>query len=264
MNVLLALATVVLVFAPSHPLWSDGASKRRWIELPPDAWIDASEPDTWRFPVGTKLFKEFRQGGAPVETRVIERTASGWRYATYVWNAQGTEAKLAPEDGVVLPVPAAPGGRYEVPSRNDCVVCHEGPKVPVLGFSRAQLEADIPALEALGVLRNTRAMKEAPLPRAANATEHAALGYLHGNCGHCHNASALEGVEMRFARTSATDPAEARQTVKQRAEKILRRMRSTDPVVRMPPIGTRAVDAEGVALVERWIAELKSNLEESP
>ena len=263
MNLLLALATVVVVFTPSYPLWSDGASKRRWMELPADTWIDAGDPDAWQFPVGTRLTKEFSHDGVRVETRVIERTASGWRYSTYAWNAAGTRESLAPEEGVVLPVPGAPGGRYEVPSRNDCVVCHEGPKVPVLGFSRAQLERDIPALEAMGVLRNTRALREA-LPAAANETEHAALGYLHGNCSHCHNDDALEGVAMRFARTSGNPPADTRRTVAQRAEKILRRMRSTDPVLRMPPVGTRAVDPEGVALVERWIVELKSNLEKSP
>ena len=32
------------------------------------------------------------------------------------------------------------------------------------------------------------------------------------------------------------------------------RMRSRHPQVQMPPIGTRAPDPEGLALIERWIA----------
>src|SRR6185369_14671617 len=40
-------------FEPQHPLWSDGASKRRWIRLPPGTSIDARDPDAWRFPRGT-------------------------------------------------------------------------------------------------------------------------------------------------------------------------------------------------------------------
>ena len=42
----------------------------------------------------------------------------------------------------MVPVSAAPGGRYAVPSRNDCLACHEGAPVPVLGFSALQLSPD--------------------------------------------------------------------------------------------------------------------------
>ena len=128
-----------IAFAPQYPLWSDGTSKRRWIYLPPGAAIDASRVDAWEFPVGTRLWKEFGYDRR-VETRYIERLADGsWRFAAYVWNKEGTDAVLAAEDGAVLPVSAAPGGRYVVPSRNDCLACHEGPSVPVLGFSALQL-----------------------------------------------------------------------------------------------------------------------------
>ena len=50
--------------------------------------------------------------------------------------------ELVPEDGAVVAVADAPGGRYSVPSRNDCLACHEGPAVPVLGFSALQLSPD--------------------------------------------------------------------------------------------------------------------------
>ncbi len=132
----------VLAFAPQYPLWSDGSRKRRWIALPPGSAIDAAKLDAWEFPVGTKLWKEFGFGRV-IETRYIERLTDGsWRFATYVWNAAGTEATLAPDDGVVVDVAGAPGGRYTVPSRNDCLACHEGAAVPVLGFSALQLSAD--------------------------------------------------------------------------------------------------------------------------
>ena len=35
----------------------------------------------------------------------------------------GRDAVLAPEDGAVVVVSDAPGGRYTVPSRGDCVAC---------------------------------------------------------------------------------------------------------------------------------------------
>ena len=126
-----------IAFAPQYPLWSDGTSKRRWIYLPPGAAIDASRVDAWEFPVGTRLWKEFGYDRR-VETRFIERLADGsWRFAAYVWNKEGTDAVLAAEDGAVLPVSAAPGGRYVVPSRNDCLACHEGAVGAGAGLQRA-------------------------------------------------------------------------------------------------------------------------------
>jgi hypothetical protein len=39
------IAVAVLPFSPQYPLWSDGATKRRWISLPPGLSIDATRPD---------------------------------------------------------------------------------------------------------------------------------------------------------------------------------------------------------------------------
>lgn len=100
----------VVPFSPQYPLWSDGAEKRRWLWLPPGRFIDGSKPDAWQFPPGTRLWKEFAHDGHAVETRFIERLADGsWRYATYVWNADGSDALLAPAAGfAALPVASAP------------------------------------------------------------------------------------------------------------------------------------------------------------
>ena len=40
-------------------LWSDGAKKQRWIQLPPGEKIDVADLDNWQFPKGTKLWKQF-------------------------------------------------------------------------------------------------------------------------------------------------------------------------------------------------------------
>jgi hypothetical protein len=37
------------------------------------------------------------------------------------------------------------------------------------------------------------------------------------------------------------------------------RMRSRDPRVQMPPVGTRIPDPEGLALIERWIDSLEAD-----
>jgi hypothetical protein len=207
----------VIAFTPQYPLWSDGTSKRRWLYLPPGTSIDASRAEAWDFPPGTKAWKEFAYDQR-IETRLIERLADGsWRYATYAWNPQGTQALLAPAEGIRA---------RNIPSRSDCLACHEGAPVPILGFSAVQLSGKIPA---------------------STPTARAALGYLHGNCGHCHNASGpLADVSVHFAQPGPVrlpgDP-----------NLVIAKMRARNPLMRMPPLGVTQPDAEGIALVERWI-----------
>ena len=236
-----------LAFMPQYPLWSDGTAKRRWLALPAGASIDAARADAWQFPAGTKAWKEFSYGARKIETRFIERTAAGaWRFAAYVWNAEGSEARLAPAEGATLPLAEAPGGRYAVPSRTDCLACHEGAPVPILGFSALQLAPELSRFSSLGLFKNFSG--EAPHVTAATPAARAALGYLHANCGHCHNDSGpLAGLGLVLAQPAAgatpADPAV-----------LLARMRHRNPLLRMPPLGVRVPHAEGAALVARWIA----------
>jgi cytochrome c553 len=283
-------------FTPQYALWSDGADKQRWIRLPAGGVIDASAPDAWRFPPGTRLWKEFSHGGRRIETRLIERRRNGaWRYASYVWSADGRDAILAPARGfVAMPVAEAPQGRYDVPAHADCTSCHEGAGTPVLGFSALQLAApgdaiDLARLIALGVLRNAPAAWATQPPRIAAASdlERAALGYLHANCGHCHNRSgngvplsltlaqsALDADESRRATLASAVAVEGRYRLPALSGRhlieahapessvLVARMSSRQPQLQMPPLGTHIVDDTGLALVERWIHHL-SPLEEN-
>ena len=306
------LGAGIVAFSPQYPLWSDGAEKRRWLFLPPGSFIDASKPDEWVFPRGTKLWKEFALAGRPVETRYIERYRDGsWRFATYVWNEAGDEAVLAPGGGIAaLPVRAAPEGRYALPSREDCLACHGSTTVPVLGVSALQLsaerdplapggrprhadEADLRGLVARGWLRRLPAalLERPPVIPAATPVERAALGYLHGNCGHCHNTSDLRvPVRLTLAQRAA-DPDAARQEALRSAVNAISRsrtsgagsrgllvspgrpehsvlavrMQSRNPKAQMPPLGTSIPDPDGLALVQRWIAnDLSHRKEPSP
>ncbi len=298
------IAPDVLPFSPQYPLWSDGAAKRRWIRLPEGVAIDASDPDAWVFPVGTRLWKEFSMGRR-VETRMIERRADGsWDFSAYVWDADGRGAVLVPADGIAtLPVAAAPGGRYAIPSRHDCLACHEGATSPVLGFSALQLSpdrdplavhpetppagaVDLQALVERGLLVNLPGglLETAPRINAATGEERAALGYLHGNCGHCHAApggsAAAVPVDARMAqrvgetdsaeqvRASLIDVASRYRPADAGADAVIvrpgdaagsilhRRMATRDPRAQMPPLGTTAPDHEALSLIERWINQL--------
>ena len=287
----------VLPFSPQYPLWSDGATKRRWIWLPPGTQIDATDPDAWEFPAGTRLYKEFALDRR-IETRVIARQADGsWTYGVYVWREAGRDALLAPEQGIpALPVAAAPDGRYAVPSRYDCRACHEGARVPVLGFSALQLSTDrdplaphadagnptdLNELVRRGLIRNLpeRLLQTPPRIAAATPAERAALGYLHGNCGHCHGAEADAAVPVNLRLQQTASGGAPRESLRSLLEysrfqpvgthapaRIVRpgdaaasvlplRMRSRDPRIQMPPLGTRLPDTAGLALIERWIGQ---------
>jgi hypothetical protein len=281
-----------LSFTPQYPLWSDGATKRRWLHIPAGKWIDGSKPDEWKFPAGTKLWKEFSQGRR-VETRMIERLEDGsWRFAAYVWNEQGTDATLAPEAGIAaLAVKDAPGGKYTIPSEADCRACHEGAAVPVLGVGALQLspdrdplaphaetrkpgDVDLRGLVERGWLRN---VPEQTMPKIAAETPvaRAALGYLHANCGHCHNdngspppvdlvlaqsASGSAGKVLqsllaagtRF-RARGTHASRALEPGKPEESMLVARMHSRNPQTQMPPLGTRVADSQALELIERWI-----------
>ena len=257
-------------FAPRYPLWSDGSGKRRWIHLPRGTAIDAAHPDAWEFPRGTKAWKEFRRERR-VETRYIERLGDGsWRFATYVWNIEGTQATLAPARGIAaLPVADAPAGKYAIPSRADCLACHEGAPAPLLGFSALQLAAELPAFAKRGAIRNLPQPLLDAQPRiAASGEAQDALGYLHANCGHCHNDTGpLAAVDLSFAQRAAArehSAARTQRTAAARAGEIARRIRSTNPNVRMPPLGVSVVDADGVALVERWLRQQLQPLQPQP
>ncbi|HEX7062174.1 MAG TPA: hypothetical protein VF200_09395 [Woeseiaceae bacterium] len=287
-----------LAYAPQYPLWSDGAVKRRWLWLPPGTRIDAANPDAWQFPPGTRLWKEFGFG-KPVETRYIERLADGsWRFAAYVWDADGRDARLAPAAGIAsLPVRQAPGGRYTIPSRDDCLACHDAGAVPVLGVSALQLSPDrdplaphagapgekledLATLSARGLLEHLppELLSEPPRIAAATPRARAALGYLHGNCGHCHNAGGpLAALELDLEQPARASPAATAATLATlvgvasefRLEDVgtrvvagadgesllLARMRSRDPLVQMPPLGTAVSDREAIALVGHWIRD---------
>lgn len=283
-------------FAPQYPLYTDGADKKRWIYLPPGATIDASDPDHWVLPIGTRLWKEFAFGRR-IETRFMERQADGaWVYAAYVWNADESAAVLAPIRGV-RGVEVGDGRRHDVPGRYDCLSCHQGQPQQVLGFGALQLSPkrdpgalhasplpegalDLAALEAAGLLERLPAKWQGKAPEipAASARERAALGYLHGNCGHCHNAAGpLAGLGLDLSVTlAAHDQAPARRTLLGVAAQkpvrsapatlrvtpgspehssLVERLSSRDPLAMMPPLGNRQIDQEAVALLAAWIRE---------
>jgi hypothetical protein len=284
-----------LAFSPQYPLWTDGAAKRRWISLPSGTAIDGSDPNAWVFPAGTRLWKEFAFAGQRVETRYMERQADGqWLYAAYAWDADGRDAQLVPERGRRGAFPLDGGKSHTIPGTADCKACHKGGRSEVLGFATIQLsgrdpgalhadasssDVDLQFLVARGLLVGLPDSALAASRPNTSPTERAALGYLHGNCGHCHNEQGpLRNVGLFLRQTvdAAGEPAVAStfdQPVRKPApgmsadatlriaprhpdrSALMQRVASRYPPLQMPPLGTVLVDREAVDLLQRWIAE---------
>jgi hypothetical protein len=179
----------VIAYQPQFILWADAATKNRWVKLPAGSQIDTSDMNFWSYPNGTKLFKEFSVGAVRLETRMImKRSAGDWFMMSYQWNAAQTEAVAVP-DGVVN----ASGTTHDIPSQQDCGTCHGAMKDNVLGFTAIQLShaiqgsLNLDQIVAKGWLTNPPAAgTKFVIP--GNAVDQAALGYLHANCGLCHNS----------------------------------------------------------------------------
>ena len=260
------LAPGTVEFAPRNVLWSDGADKARYIQLPAGAQIDSSDMDHWQFPVGTKFLKEFSLAGKRLETRVIWRVGdTGNREAdtllgAYVWNDDESEATYAPDGQDNLR-----GTAHDAPAHDLCWHCHVGEPGHILGFSALQL-ADPSML---------------PLTHAPTGTYGApepAQGYLHANCGHCHNPNGAAWVDSSMILrldVAETDPltTKLRQTTigvplqQWTGHGFTDRIVAGDPDqsaiayrmdqrtfnMQMPPLATEFVDATGLALIRGWI-----------
>ena len=265
-------------YEPRFGLWTDGATKRRWIRLPSGAAVDGRDPDAWHFPAGTRLWKEFSLGHR-IETRLLEVLPDGQaRYATYLWRADGSDADRADPGGVLGVAESAPGVPYDLPSEADCRACHDSGRGPVLGFTALQLacrpdgpaKPDVPDLADLvaeGVVRNHPDGAVHPLDDArVPARTRAALGYLAGNCAHCHNpAGPLRRLDLDLA-PAWTTPVEtllsaaslrARRLVPGRPETspLVRRLAADSSLERMPPLGTHRIDARAVELLTAWVRD---------
>jgi hypothetical protein len=247
--------------------------------LPAGERIDTADVDNWVFPVGTTFWKEFVVQGERVETRVLRKVGPGsqdWAAQAYVWLPDGSDALATPAGAR-----DARGTAHDVPPAAVCPACHGGRKSFALGFSALQLAydagpqlVDLDQLRAEGLL--TRAPEASPtLP--GDETDRAALGYLHANCGHCHNQDRPEGTgarcydpenELDFwlragSLRSVADTPTYRSAVGSVIEpgrpdesRVAELMSARGFLRQMPPLGTELVDEGGLALVGRWIARL--------
>jgi mono/diheme cytochrome c family protein len=281
------LAPGVRAFHPRYALWSDGAEKERFIYLPPGTQIDTTDPDRWGFPMGTRLYKTFSIGGQRIETRMLEKIAPGrgmssWRMVAYLWSADGRSVSEVSPFGATDVL----GTTHDIPTLTECIRCHSVAQDDAAdGFSAVQLAhteggLNLAMLNAEGWLTTPIDPATAAVP--GNATEQAALGYLHANCGSCHGGPAPEHGLDYWVRvgtptvtstttwtTSVCGCSVWTQTLPSGEVANLRiapghpelsvttlRMQTRASMDQMPPIGSAITDPAGIATVSDWITSL--------
>jgi hypothetical protein len=288
-------AADVFEYEPKFELWADTAAKRRWIYLPPGTQIDTTDMDYWKFPVGTKLWKEFIRDGVRVETRYIVKTMpndlefGAWHYVSYQWNATQDATTLVDVGGA----PDANGTMHDIPSRQNCRDCHEEVRSKVLGFGAISLDFNSTKLDLEDLITMGK-LSAPPTGGAAGArfvipggnTVVSALGYMHANCGHCHNPTAdnfnhtptdmrlrvgaLATVGATPVYTTLVDKTSTLGYIHDDAMSytllvdggnadnsiVTKRMVSTNSMKHMPNKGSEMVDAAGMGLITTWINAL--------
>jgi hypothetical protein len=270
----------VRAFQPRYALWSDGATKRRYVYLPPGEQIDTSDMDFWVYPVGTTAWKEFTRNGIRVETRMLRKNgpASGdWTMIAYQWKSDQSDAVAVPAG-----LKNANGTPHDIPAQKDCLFCHGNMKDVLLGVTAIQLSHSN-AIAGLGIddlvkEKRLSAKPSAPIQIPGDAVAEGALGYLHANCGLCHNSQSkvARTTPLRlWESTQKLDTVETTlgyETTVGAANTFLPELHVVEPgrpdeselVIRisergirqMPPIATEVVDEDGVAKIRAWVESI--------
>ncbi len=229
-------AAGVVPYEVNAPFWSDGATKTRFIRLPPGERIAFASRGPWGFPDETLLIKNFYLDlvrGDPASRRIIETRflikrvgTPGWDGYSYLWNEAGTDATLLADSTTVTYViddPQDPVGfllqEYYFPARQDCEVCHTKGAGYVLGVHTAQLHSDaeqnqLHTLAQQGLfteelpadLTSASSVESSSLPRLPNPFDSSvplaqrARSYLEVNCAPCHRPESVARtiIDLRY------------------------------------------------------------------
>ena len=271
-----------------NPLFSDHASKDRYVFVPEGTRATWQADDVFGFPVGSVLIKSFGyEETGTIETRLLIHKAEGWKAYPYVWNEDHTEARYRPIGAKRMVETRGPEGElltinYAVPNQNQCKTCHQsgdaltpiGPRARNLG------EGQVSQWENSGTLSGVPASFESVPSIALNEGDVGgrARAYLDINCGHCHKADGaasnsglwLEWTEESLTKLGIGKHPTAAGRGAGRLDLVVEpgapdasilafRMASAEPGVAMPELGRTLVHDSGVDLVREWIADLDKN-----
>lgn len=291
----------VIPYDLNSTLFTDYAHKKRFVWMPEGAQATYSaDGKVLEFPTGAVLIKTFYYDNVLpanetgiIETRLMIKSAAGWKFANYVWNDAQTEATLD-LDGSFKNLTWMQNGismttTYRIPSEVECHTCHKvndqnmpiGPKPQNLNKSYTYADGNKNQLSKWiqeGYLANS-------LPQNINTTvdwtdaskplEMRVRSYLDINCAHCHSEGAHCSYRpIRFAFSETTDPVnlgscvepndpmESQTYIVTRGQYLRSmmyyRMNSNDEAVKMPLMGRSIVHEEALLMIKEWINSLEN------
>lgn len=278
-------ASGMIAYDLNTPLWSDRASKQRWLALPPNGHIQVGSDHDWTFPIGAVMRKDFYLGNQIIETRLLAHHTDGsWAGYSYEWNDEQTDATLLSD----TKTKAVLNQQWTYPSPSQCLACHTSAAGVTLGPETAQLNRNIThptngsTVNQLTYLQNLNVFSAA-LPAANTWPQLAdysntlldvtarARAYLHANCSNCHRGNNIPQtpMDLRYDRTlfqmNICDVPNSRGVVNNSTlllahgdatnSILYHRMNNLDST-RMPPLGSNVVDTFGTALIAGWIDSL--------
>ncbi len=207
----------LIPFAPNSQLYSDNASKLRWISLPATTKVKWDAKENWVYPQGTVVVKHFDLPTSAtnpaskrrLETRLLVVKADGKVYGvTYRWRADNSDADLlttGAQQGVSITNAdgTTTNQTWTFPSPTECLDCHNAASSQILGLSTRQLngnytyptgtENQLAHWNNLGLFTpaftNSQIAgfdKTVALGDTSATLEVRVKSYLDANCAHCH------------------------------------------------------------------------------
>lgn len=320
------LAPGVLPFQINAPRWADHAAAERFLAVPGASSaklfdnfvrVESEFYGSHFFPpadtiLGKTLALEFERGQPKsrkrLETQILHFDGKLWRGYTYLWNDAGTDADLVDSQGKDLKLDiihaAAPGGKqrqtWHVPSRGQCMTCHNPWAGIALGFTPRQLDCEVEAdgkktnqleyFKKLGLLdlkhrdwRREVPLTDALLPPLVNPydvradVDARARSYLQTNCAHCHqyNAGGTVDIDLRVdlplerTKVLAVPPVQGTFGIPEAKivapgdpfRSILYYRLAKTGRGHMPHLGSELVDETGLRLMGDWIRRMPANIE---
>lgn len=204
----------VLLYQPASTLFTDYASKTRFVWMPEGATASIMDND-WEeidYPQGSILVKNFFYDNAEgarrvVETRLLVFNEGKWNAYPYLWNEEQTDADYK-ITGATLPIAFTHNGKdydinYVQPNKNQCKSCHNqneelkpiGPKARNMNFEldygNGERKNQLLKWTEMGYLDNFTSSEDY---QSVPSYDHEdvdvadrARAYLDANCAYCHN-----------------------------------------------------------------------------
>ena len=227
----------VIPYEMNAPLFTDYASKKRFIALPDISQIAYTDSGVLQFPKGTILIKNFYYQDVELETEstdilletrllISDKITGKWTALPYIWNESQTEAYLyilgkdielniniAGDTNRNLPF------TYSVPNSNMCKNCHmKNMEIVPLGPTARQLNRahlfeegntnqllHLKEKNMLNGLATTSAIPKIPSYEDPEASVNdRARAYLDVNCAHCHQdggSAKTSGLHLTYEET---------------------------------------------------------------